>query len=199
MSELALQAQDALGEADMRLLLSPTLTSRDQLYVVQPGNTLAGIAKRFHVTVEFLQRANGLAGHVIQPGRQLKVAGGTFSILVDKSQNTLLLKRDEDIVKQYAVSTGSHNSTPVGTFTVVNRLVNPPWYSDQGVIPFGDPRNVLGTRGMGFDKPGYGIHGTADPSTIGTQTTAGCVRLRNADVEELYLLIPEGTLVTIID
>ena len=199
MSDLVARAQEALGHVNLRLLCSPALTSQDKLYVVQSGDTLTGIAKHFHVTVELLQRANQLSGHVIHPDQRLKIPGGTFSILVDKSQNTLLLKREEDVVKQYTVSTGSANSTPVGTFTIMNRLVNPPWYTSTGVIPSGDPRNVLGTRWLGFDKAGYGIHGTTNPATLGQQVTAGCVRMRNADVEELFDIIPEGTAVTIID
>lgn len=199
MSELAAPAQDALGDVNIRLLLSPTLTGQDTVYVVQSGDRLAGIAKRFHVTVDLLKRINGLSSDLIRPGLRLKIPGGTWSVVVDKSQNILWLKRGEDILKQYRVSTGSHSSTPTGTFRIVNRLANPPWYSDEGVIPFGDPRNILGTRWLGFDKPGYGIHGTTDPSTIGSQVTAGCVRMRNADVEEVFMIMPEGTLVTIIE
>lgn len=199
MSDAVMLAQDALGNANMRLLLSPIVTPQDHLYVVQPGDTLTGIAQRFHVTVGLLRHANRLPGDMIHPAMRLKIPAGTFSILVDKSHNTLMLKRGEEIIKQYTVATGTDNSTPVGTFTVVNRLINPPWYTSTGIIPSGDSRNVLGTRWMGLDKPGYGIHGTTDPATVGQQVTAGCVRMRNADVEELYTVIPEGTVVTIIN
>lgn len=54
----------------------------------------------------------------------------------------------------------------------------------------------LDTRAAGWD--GIGIHGTNKPQTIGTRATAGCVRLHNADVAELYRLLPLGTLVRII-
>ena len=199
MSELVPQAHVALGEVNIRLLFSPHLTPQDQRYVVQPGDTLVGIARRFQTTVELLRPANGLTSHVIQPRMTLKIPGGTFTIIVDKSQNILLLKRGEDILKEYRVATCADNSTPVGTFTIVNRLEDPPWYSEHGVIPAHDPRNILGTRWLGFDKPGYGIHGTTDPASIGSHATAGCVRMRNADVEELYAIIPEGTQVTIIN
>jgi lipoprotein-anchoring transpeptidase ErfK/SrfK len=46
---------------------------------------------------------------------------------------------------------------------------------------------------------GYGIHGTWEPGTIGKQASAGCVRLGNADVEELFIIIPVGTPVTIVE
>jgi len=67
------------------------------------------------------------------------------------------------------------------------------------MIPPGDPENILGTRWMGLDKESYGIHGTTDPKSLGLQATAGCVRMRNSEVEQLYSIVPVGTEVTIID
>ena len=193
------EAQDRLGDVNIRLLFSSTITPPDAAYDVRPGDTLTKIAKEQRTTVELLMRANHLSSGLLQPKMRLKVPRAQFSVVVNKSQNTLLLKSGEDVVKVYRVATGKNNSTPVGTFTIITRIPNPPWYTPQGVIPFGDPRNILGTRWMGFDKPSYGIHGTADPSSIGKQATAGCVRMANHDVEELYTLLPLGTPVTIID
>ena len=66
-------------------------------------------------------------------------------------------------------------------------------------MPPDSPENILGTRWLGFDKKGYGIHGSVDPSAIGQYVTAGCVRMTNADVEELYAILPVGAEVTIVD
>ena len=66
-------------------------------------------------------------------------------------------------------------------------------------MPPESPENVLGTRWMGFDIPGYGIHGTVEPKAIGQQVTAGCVRMLNEQVEELYSILPVGTEVVIVD
>ena len=46
---------------------------------------------------------------------------------------------------------------------------------------------------------GYGIHGTIEPQNLGKQVTEGCVRMVNADVEELFIIVPTGTEVTIVD
>jgi lipoprotein-anchoring transpeptidase ErfK/SrfK len=82
---------------------------------------------------------------------------------------------------------------------VINRIVNPVWYKQNAVVPADSPENILGTRWMGIDKQGYGIHGSEDPGAIGKQVTAGCVRLTNSDVEELFDIVPAGTEVTIVD
>ena len=67
------------------------------------------------------------------------------------------------------------------------------------MIPPESPDNALGSRWLGFDIKGYGIHGTLQPDKIGQQVTAGCVRMRNADVEELYRILPYATEVVITD
>jgi lipoprotein-anchoring transpeptidase ErfK/SrfK len=122
-----------------------------------------------------------------------------FSILVDKSQNILILKSNEEVIKTYIVSTGANNSTPTGTFKIINKIPHPTWFKAGAVVPAGTPDNILGTRWLGFDLPGYGIHGTTEPQSLGQQVTQGCVRMANLEVEELYTIIPVGTEVTIID
>ncbi|KPK42242.1 MAG: hypothetical protein AMJ78_03210 [Omnitrophica WOR_2 bacterium SM23_29] len=129
----------------------------------------------------------------------MKVVTKKFGIVIDKSQNVLFLKQDEEVLKAYMVSSGENNSTPTGTFKIVTKLVNPVWYSAGAVVPPDSPENILGSRWLGISKSGYGIHGTTDPSTIGKQVTAGCIRMLNSDIEELYTILPEGTEVIIVD
>ena len=168
----------------------------DAAYAVQPGDTLTKIAKKNGTTVELLRVSNGIQGDMIRAGQRLKVPKASFSVLVDKSQNTLTLKDGEEVVKVYRCSTGREGITPAGAFRIVSRMVDPVW---KGVVNPGDPKNPLGTRWLGFDLPQYGIHGTNDPASIGKPVTAGCVRLANSDVEELYTLLPEGTSVTVVE
>ena len=127
-------------------------------------------------------------------------AANVLGVWVDKSDNTLALKLGGHILKTYTVSTGVNNSTPVGTFKVTTMLENPTWYKGSGAV-FGphDKRNQLGTRWIGFNKKGYGIHGTTEPEKLGRQVSAGCVRMRNRDVEELFTFVKPGTVVTIRD
>lgn len=196
---LATTAQARLGQVNLALLFSPTVTDYDIVHQVRPGDTLGRIAGARGTTVEFLKRANGLKSDVIRPGQPLKVPKGRFSMVVDKSQNQLLLTQDNQFIKTYVVATGKENSTPVGTFRIVNKLTHPVWYKQGAIVPPESPENILGTRWMGIDKEGYGIHGSVDPTALGQQATAGCVRMSNSDVEELYDLVPMGTEVTIVD
>jgi len=195
------KAQESIESINVKLLFLPTITPKSMLYEVRKGDTLTRISKKFNTTIDLIQKSNNLKGSAIKVGDKIKVPTMKFSILVDKSQNVLTLRADGEIFKTYRVSTGKETSvTPVGTFKIVNKIINPTWYPGGGkAVPAGDARNLLGTRWMGISKPSYGIHGTTDPGSIGKSVTEGCVRLKNSDVEELYSIVPEGTEVTIID
>ncbi len=198
-SSLIGRTQERLGKVNVALLFSPIVTDLDAVYEVKPGDTLGKIASAYGTTVDFLKRANGLKNDVIRPQQKLKVPKGKFGIVVDKSQNQLLLTESNQFIKTYAVATGKDNSTPVGTFKIVTRIPNPVWYKQGAVVPPDSPENILGTRWLGISKEGYGIHGSVDPNAIGHQVTAGCVRMTNSDVEELFDIVPVGTEVTIVD
>lgn len=192
--------QKRIEDINIKLLFSPTITPKSVLYEIKPGDTLTKIAKEFKTTLDLIRRSNNLSGDALSPGRKIKIWTSPFTMLVDKSQNILYLKSDEDIFKTYNVATGRNNCTPVGSFKIANKIVNPTWFKKGKIIPTGDPENILGTRWMGFDTaPSYGIHGTTEPQSIGKQATSGCVRMLNSDVEELYTIIPAGTEVTIVD
>ncbi|MFH1867526.1 MAG: L,D-transpeptidase family protein [Candidatus Omnitrophota bacterium] len=195
------QIQEKLNELNIAILFSKIPTKNSEIYSVVPGDSLTKIAKRYSTTVELIKRANGLKTDTIMPGQKFKVQKIPFSIVADKSQSVLTLILQDEVVKTYAVSTGKNNSTPTGIFQIKDKLVDPVWYSPDAVVASGSPDNILGTRWMGLTtpKPGYGIHGTTMPESIGYQATEGCVRMRNDDVEELYAIVPVGTEVTIID
>ena len=191
--------QKELENINLQILFSNLQTEETQIHEVVSGDTLGELAKKYGTTIELIKRSNNLNSNVIRVGQKLRIWTGKFNIYVDKSQNVLLLKEGEEVIKVYRVSTGSNSSTPVGTYTITTKLPDPVWFNKGVVLPPESPQNVLGTRWLGFDLPGYGIHGTIEPETIGQQVTAGCVRMRNEEVEELYSIVPLGTEVTIVN
>ncbi len=194
------KVQETLEGLNLKILLSSIITNDSFVYEIQKGDTLTRIAKKFNTTQDLIIKANGLKDNLLQAGKRLKITKVRFSMVVDKSQNILTLKADKEIFKTYRVSTGKNNCTPVGNYTITNKIVDPPWYPPAGgMIPASDPKNVLGSRWLGLSKPGYGIHGTTQPELIGKSVTEGCIRLKNPDVEELYTIVPEGAVVVIVD
>lgn len=194
------EIKKVVGEINSELLFSKKETSSSEIYAVRPGDSLGKIAKKFDTNVGLIMRSNKLQNSIIRAGEQLKVSKAKYSIVIDKSDHTLTVLSDGKFFKQYSVAVGKPSTpTPDGSFSIDSRLENPTWFHKGKVIPAGVPENILGTRWLGFSIPGYGIHGTTQPESIGTDSTSGCIRMHNEEVEELYDIIPQKTWVTVTD
>ncbi len=189
-----------LGEINSQILFTPAPAPEKVDYTIAPGDSLGKLAKKFNSTVELIKKENGLSGDLIRVGDRLRIYQCHFTVDVNKTANTLTVTDNGKFFKRYRVGTGQFSKTPEGEFKTTSRMENPPWYrSDGRTIPYGDPENILGTHWLGLNVPGYGIHGTWDTNSIGKQSSAGCIRLLNDDVAELYVMLPIGTPVTIHD
>lgn len=107
-------------------------------------------------------------------------------ILISIHQKSLSLYRGTELIKRYAVATGTGDTpTPIGTFRISNR--------------FSGDLGGFGTRFLGLNVPWghFGIHGTNKPQSIGSNASHGCVRMFVKDSEELYGLVPNGAKVVI--
>lgn len=118
-------------------------------------------------------------------------------IVVSIPDRRLAVIENDRIVSLYQVAVGAAVSpSPVGTFTIVNRVSNPTYYHPGKVIGPG-AANPIGTRWIGLSEKGFGIHGTDDPGSIGFARSHGCIRLRNRDVEKLFERVRPGDVVEI--
>jgi hypothetical protein len=137
----------------------------------------------------------GLAPAFAQTARQANVKTADKiqrQIIVSIPDRQLALIEEGRVLKIYPVAVGADVSpSPEGEFTVMSRLENPGYYKPGTVIAPGKS-NPLGTRWMGLNKKGYGIHGTNLPDSIGKAASHGCIRMRQQDLEELFALVRVG-------
>ena len=114
-------------------------------------------------------------------------------IVVSIADRKLAVVEDGRVLKIYPTAVGADATpSPTGVFKIANRVVNPTWYGpNHQIVPPGKA-NPLGTRWIGLSRRGYGIHGTNRPGSIGRPASHGCIRMRKADVEELFELIKVG-------
>ncbi len=126
-----------------------------------------------------------------------KSTGTHREILVSIPDRKLAILEDEHPTRIFPVAVGASNSpSPTGDFHIVNRVSNPTYYHPEVVIPPGR-NNPIGTRWIGLNVKGYGIHGTNDPSSVGKAASHGCIRMRNRDVEQFFSLVRVGDVVHI--
>jgi lipoprotein-anchoring transpeptidase ErfK/SrfK len=138
------------------------------------------------------------AGQQPAPDAQGQPAATKRVIVVSLEDHKLALVEDGKVKKIYTVAVGKPSTpSPVGTFSIARRVMNPTYSHDGRVVPPG-PNNPVGTRWMGLSIPGYGIHGTNVPSSIGKAASHGCIRMARKDLEELYPMVEVGDTVELI-
>jgi hypothetical protein len=165
-----------------------------------------GIAVRRRLLELRLERAleNGLRKRIAVPTRPVEAERTRASfgplIWISRGANTLHLYDGEQAVRTFGVATGqSQYPTPSGLWEIVDMQLNPwwrppdsPWAQGLKPIPPG-PGNPLGTRWMGLNAAGVGIHGTPDAASIGYSASHGCIRMQIPDAEWLFQHVSIGT------
>ena len=122
-------------------------------------------------------------------------ANATRRIVISIPDRKLVLFEGDRPLRIYDVAVGKPATpTPQGEFQIINRVPNPTWYWLGKIVGPGKD-NPLGSRWMGLNAPGFGIHGTNAPQSIGKAASHGCIRMRQRDLEELFDLVTVGTTV----
>jgi len=120
-------------------------------------------------------------------------------IVVSFADRKLALLEGDRVMKVYDIAVGKPTTpSPTGEYKIVSHVANPTWYGPHKVVGPG-PQNPVGTRWMGLNAKGYGIHGTNAPRSIGKAESHGCIRMRNRDVEELFRMVDVGVAVELDD
>ncbi|WP_459554837.1 L,D-transpeptidase family protein [Lacunimicrobium album] len=188
--------QKEIDELSRKIYFSPAVHYMAP-YTVQQGDILQTVAKTYNVPWQYLARLNRVTPEKVRAGAGLKVIKGPFSAIVDLSDYELIIHAHGYYVCRFPVATGKNDSTPTGTFSVINKEVNPTYYGPEGVVAADDPANPLGERWIDLGNS-IGIHGTIDPDSIGKAMSKGCIRLTNEHVSIVYDLLGVGSEVTIV-
>jgi L,D-transpeptidase catalytic domain len=140
-------------------------------------------------------RPNGTKGYV--PAKALSLTPSPYRLVLNRDRYELLLYKGCKRIRRFPVGIGTGETpTPVGRF-YLNVLLKPP-----------DPNTIYGTYAYGLSafsdvlvnwRGGgvVGLHGTNQPWSIGKESSHGCIRMYNSDINELAKFLPLGTPITI--
>ena len=129
------------------------------------------------------------------------------TLVIDTPNTYLYLVLGSGKALRYGIGVGREGFTWNGTERISRMSEWPDWHPPSEMIdrqPYlprfmaGGPGNPLGARALYLGKTLYRIHGTNQPSTIGTFVSSGCIRLINDDVEDLYSRVQVGTRVVVL-
>jgi lipoprotein-anchoring transpeptidase ErfK/SrfK len=128
------------------------------------------------------------------------------TIIIDTPNTYLYLVLGGGNALRYGIGVGREGFTWSGTERISKMKDSPDWFPPSEMIerqPYlprmmaGGPGNPLGARALYLGHTLYRIHGTNQPSTIGTFVSSGCIRLLNEDIEDLYSRVQVGTRVVV--
>ncbi|MFL6795805.1 MAG: L,D-transpeptidase family protein [Xanthobacteraceae bacterium] len=134
-----------------------------------------------------------------------KEAVGT--IIIDTAHTYLYVVLGNGKAMRYGIGVGREGFTWSGAEKITRMAEWPDWNPPQEMIerqPYlprfmaGGEGNPLGARALYLGQTLYRIHGTNQPSTIGTFVSSGCIRLTNEDIADLYGRVQVGTRVVVL-
>jgi L,D-transpeptidase ErfK/SrfK len=188
------------------------------------GDTLPDIARHFSLGINTVSAANpgvdiwtpGAGEGIVLPLSFMLPEARRNGIVINLAAMRLFYyKRDGNLqaVSTYPVGVGTtERPTPMGRMHIARKKSQPTWYVPASIavdhrkkgdplpamVPPG-PLNPLGEFALYLSKPGYLIHGTNKPASIGLRATSGCIRLYPEDIEQLFQAVPVKTPVKIVN
>jgi lipoprotein-anchoring transpeptidase ErfK/SrfK len=173
------------------------------------------LGERFHASPALLRAMNrgktfAAGSEIIVPDVESRAPGKAGSILILKKDRRLLaLDAAGKPIALFPISLGNtRDELTAGKLKVVNEVTNPsfdytpellhdtnPAHRTVTIAP--GPNNPIGVLWMGLSRKHFGIHGTADPSTVGHRQTNGCVHLTNWDAMKLSAIASAGLVVEV--
>jgi lipoprotein-anchoring transpeptidase ErfK/SrfK len=181
-------------------------TALSQTYTVMPdglyGDVVVIKENNKLISTAGLQKTS-LATDTIRRGRIVTYHSGApkGSIEIDTASNRLYLVIGDRLAAAYDVATAREGFGWRGKEVVSGKVAWPEWVPPAPMrarkpeLPqrmAGGPDNPLGSRAIYLGSSLYRIHGTNEPQSIGNAVSSGCIRMLNADVEEVYRLVKVG-------
>jgi lipoprotein-anchoring transpeptidase ErfK/SrfK len=129
------------------------------------------------------------------------------TIIIDTPNKFLYLIESDSKALRYGIGVGRPGFTWAGTHKITAKKEWPDWVPPEEMLkrqPYlphfmaGGPDNPLGARALYIGGTLYRIHGSNEPWTIGHNVSSGCIRLRNADVIDLYNRVQIGATVVVL-
>jgi L,D-transpeptidase ErfK/SrfK len=196
-----------------------TVIGSVKTYQTRGGESLIELARRFGLGYNEITEANPkLDPFVPGDGATIDIPAawilpdlpGYDGIVINLSEMRLYYfpEKKKFSVMTFPIGVGSEGKeTPLGTFRIVEKMVNPSWYVPESimkekpelpkVVPPG-PDNPLGSHAMRLSERTILIHGTNRPYAVGRKASHGCIRMYPEDIPKLFQMVPKNSRVTIV-
>jgi len=172
----------------------------ERAYIVQAGETLETIAAKYDVPWQLLAKINDVASpNALQPGQELKVVRGPFSALVEISKRRMTLMLDRRYAGKFAIELDPTTSIEEGQWKVDQKLLTPATATPYGAPDQGptEDRSLLLANLTNPSGPPAVVRGPGATDPVTSEPKGRTIRMKGADVEDIFDILSEGSRVTI--
>ena len=124
------------------------------------------------------------------------------TVVVQTSERSLYFITGKGQALKYPIGVGRSGQQWFGTTRIVSKHIKPAWKppvslrgkrSPDFYIESGSPKNPMGAAALVLADNELAIHGTNNPGSIGGLVSAGCIRMHNKDIMDLFARVSVGT------
>ncbi|MDO8290297.1 MAG: L,D-transpeptidase family protein [Parvibaculum sp.] len=215
--DLIVIATIALGLVFSQPTLADDLIGMQTTYETRAEDTLPDIARRFDLGYVEIRTSNpnvdpwlpGAGNWLTLPTQHILPRATRRGIVINLPELRLYYFLSDREVLTFPIGIGKEGyETPLGSTTIKRKRMHPTWVPTASAhaetpglpaqVPPG-PDNPMGELALYLGWPGYAIHGTDKPYSIGRRDSHGCIRLYPQDIDALFSTVPVGTPVTVVN
>ena len=198
------------------------IVGANQTTTIKPGQDLHDVGRSFDIGYDAMVAANPSVNfakikkntQITVPSQFILPPGQRVGIIINVAAKRLYyFPQGQNVVYTFPIGVGLLGwSTPTGQTQVIEKIKNPVWtvpdsifqklaaqgiYLPKQILP--GPDDPLGDFALRLAIPGYLIHGTNEPDSIGTRASSGCIRMFPEDIQQLFSVVPTKTPVRLIN
>lgn len=198
------------------------IVGANQITTIKPGQDLHDVGRSFDIGYDAMVAANPSVNfakikkntQITVPSQFILPPGQRVGIIINVAAKRLYyFPQGQNVVYTFPIGVGLLGwSTPTGQTQVIEKIKNPVWtvpdsifqklaaqgiYLPKQILP--GPDDPLGDFALRLAIPGYLIHGTNEPDSIGTRASSGCIRMLPEDIQQLFSVVPTKTPVRLIN
>jgi LysM repeat protein len=188
------EAQKILSDVNLQSFFSSEPGPGKTIYTVVRGDSILRIARKLKAPEELIFKANGLSDLRLQPGQQLLIPTGNFSIVINlKKHSVVLLNHGEFFKSCRAQAFFLPPNIKPAKLKVADKLA---WFNGNR-IAFGSRQYLASSRWITISRSAMILFSETHPESPNVQKPNFGVMLVSNDMEELYALVSKETPVTI--
>lgn len=216
------QAEFLIGDMNMSALYSPEPDPMSIIYTVKSGDAISRLSRQFKVPEDLITGLNRVSPTSLRIGQRLKIPKlDNLEAIIDKADFSLKLYCNKVFLKRYRVGLASGDRVKTGRYSVKTKstvkaprptktpaptratgrtaTAMPTPLPAEILPPTTDPLNPVGAKRIDLSRNDLYFHRAASDNILGKYSELANIAVNAEDLDEIYSLLNQGTIVVVIN